>query len=228
MSLKASKATKQCGSRMKSLCILAACLLIVTAQDIQSDQVIVTYGQPNDTLSLNLTAIIPSVSVPGTTLVGNITEHGIRLDIFAITHCTNIDPQIEWEIVCAQFEEDPTVVSCERDDEVTLDAVSKTPDDPLYPQQWSLQAIDVATVWGKGVFGSPAIRVCMVDTGLDIAASPSDVTQNLLNGTGAAYSNGVASSNVQDLNGEPRCFFAIQNSCHLQKWMLSRRSRHLH
>ena len=68
------------------------------------DNVIVVYDlNQNDTLSLNVTAVPQSVYVPGTQLISNITTNGIRIDTFEITHCTNIDPDIEWEVVYEQF-----------------------------------------------------------------------------------------------------------------------------
>lgn len=189
------------------LLLLACCLT-------RGAQVIVVYDlSNNDTLSLDVDAVPASVQVEGTRLVSNITQNSIRIDVFEIVHCSNIDAGVEWQAVCQQFEQDDSVISCELDSEYTLDAITNTPDDPLYGQQWNLQAIQVPQLWDQGVFGNPAVRVCTVDTGLDIATTPSDVTANLFNNTavgangvagdihGAAYSNGVASGNIQDLNG---------------------------
>lgn len=146
------------------------CSFSLLAQDFPEQRVIVVYDVAggNDTLSLNLTAIQPSVVVEGTTLISNITTNNLRIDTFAITHCSNVDQLVEWDAVCKQFEADPSVLSCELDQDVSLDAVggpgTSTPNDPLYPQQWGLPAIDIPGVWGKGVFGHPSVRVCVVDS----------------------------------------------------------------
>lgn len=49
---------------------------------------------------------------------------------------------------------------CEPDFKVSVDAASATPNDPLYNQQWNMQAIKVPTVWSGGQFGDPNRQVC--------------------------------------------------------------------
>ncbi len=151
-----------------SLAILLCCVCSRGQPDEQRVIVVYDVAGDNDTLSLNVTAVQPSVYVEGTTLVSNITQNGIRIDIFAITHCTNVDRLVEWEAVCKQFETDPSVLSCELDEEVSLNAVpslgTASPNDPLYPRQWGLSAIDIPGMWSKGVFGHPSVRVCVVDS----------------------------------------------------------------
>lgn len=86
---------------------------------VAGDNVIVVYDlNQNDTLCLNVTAVPPSVYVPGTQLISNITTNGIRIDTFEITHCINIDPDVEWELVCNQFMQFDSVLSCELDAKV--------------------------------------------------------------------------------------------------------------
>ena len=48
---------------------------------------------------------------------------------------------------------------CEPDFKVSVDAPSATPNDPLYNQQWNMQAIKVPTVWSGGQLGDPQRQV---------------------------------------------------------------------
>jgi len=76
----------------------------------------------------------------------------------------------------------PDITACEPDSLVRLDAdaprappprppslPSPTPDDPRFPEQWNLRAIRVPPAWAAtGDTGSPGVRVCIVDTGVDV------------------------------------------------------------
>lgn len=48
---------------------------------------------------------------------------------------------------------------CEPDFKVRTDEPSAKPNDPLYNQQWNMQAIKVPTVWAGGQYGDPQRRV---------------------------------------------------------------------
>lgn len=74
------------------------------------------------------------------------------------------------------------ITACEPDSRVTLDAnaaeragrpssaPSPTPDDPRFGEQWNLRAIRVPPAWAAtGDLGTAAVRVCVVDTGVDVA-----------------------------------------------------------
>ncbi len=53
------------------------------------------------------------------------------------------------------------ITVCEPDFKVSVDGPSATPNDPLYNQQWNMQAIKVPTVWSGGQFGDPNRQVCV-------------------------------------------------------------------
>ena len=59
------------------------------------------------------------------------------------------------------------ITVCEPDFKVSVDTPSATPNDPLYNQQWNMQAIKVPTVWSGGQLGDPQRQVCFLQAGLD-------------------------------------------------------------
>ncbi len=47
---------------------------------------------------------------------------------------------------------------CEPDKPTKIDGPSARPNDPLYPQQWALSAINVSGAWGAGALGSQVFQ----------------------------------------------------------------------
>ena len=119
---------------------------------------------------------------------------------------------------------DTTIAFCEPDQTVSLSAVNaQTPpvytDDPLIPKQWGLQALGVQTPWSKHIVGYRGVRVCVMDSGIDLTHP--DLQQNLYDNPGeipgngidddgngivddvhgAAFLNGVKSNDINDQNG---------------------------
>ena len=80
---------------------------------------------------------------------------------------------------------------CEVDVQVSTDSnsnTSATPDDTLYSQQWDLTHVMAPQVWAAGYTGSTAVRVCMIDTGIDYTHP--DIAANMwINNVEAAGSN---------------------------------------
>lgn len=75
---------------------------------------------------------------------------------------------------------------------------SASPDDPLYAQQYSLRSIGLPAAWSSAqLFGSTAIHVCVIDTGVDVGAP--DFTGSVLNGT--AFIGAQQSADYTDDNG---------------------------
>ncbi|KAK9919176.1 hypothetical protein WJX75_009872 [Coccomyxa subellipsoidea] len=99
----------------------------------------------------------------------------------------------------------PDLAFCERDGPVTLDTPSATPNDPIYPRQTNLDAIKVPQAWKTGDFGSQKVRVCIIDTGVDVLHP--DLVGNLwmntveMNGPGATAANGYKNGIDDDGDG---------------------------
>lgn len=75
---------------------------------------------------------------------------------------------------------------------------SASPDDPLYGQQYSLRSIGLPAAWSSAqLFGSTAIHVCVIDTGVDVTAP--DFNGSVLNGT--AFVGAQQSADYTDENG---------------------------
>ncbi|CAL5226790.1 g9651 [Coccomyxa viridis] len=127
----------------------------------------------------------------------------VPLEVFAVNNSTLSPHQL-----CEYLQKfNPEISVCEPDFKVSVDAASATPNDPLYNQQWNMQAIKVPTVWSGGQFGDPnrQVRVCMVDTGIDVTHP--DLIQNLwinqveMKGPGATAANGYKNGIDDDGNG---------------------------
>ena len=113
---------------------------------------------------------------------------------------------------------------------MSIDGPSPTPNDEKFPLQWNLPAVGVPSAWAAtGDMGTTAVRVCIVDTGVDTthpdlranldlnkaeASAPgADPGLGYTNGAdddgngivddvyGAAFVNGGKSGNVADENG---------------------------
>ena len=93
-----------------------------------------------------------------------------------------------------------------------------TQSDPLYYKQHALKQMQIPKVWKMGLKGSKNIRICIIDTGIDVYHP--DLQTNLwtnpyekLNGIdddnngivddihGASYQNGIGSNNTIDNHG---------------------------
>ena len=119
---------------------------------------------------------------------------------------------------------DLSIAFCEPDQRVSLSAVdAQTPpvytDDPLIPKQWGLQALGVQTPWSRHIVGYQGVRVCIMDSGIDLThpdlqqnlySNPGEVPGNGIdddgNGIvddvhGAAFLNGMKSNDINDQNG---------------------------
>ena len=97
---------------------------------------------------------------------------------------------------------------CEVDVQVSTDSTtntSATPDDPDYSLQWDLTHVTVQKAWAAGIMGSSAIKVCMIDTGIDLTHP--DMINNLwINpveaaGAGADAADGYKNDIDDDGNG---------------------------
>jgi subtilisin family serine protease len=93
------------------------------------------------------------------------------------------------------------------------------PDDPLISNQWGLTVVNVMDVWKRGIFGASSIKVCVIDTGIDLKhpdlqqnlwTNPDEIDGNGLdddeNGIvddihGVSFESGSAGTDIQDLNG---------------------------
>lgn len=116
------------------------------------------------------------------------------------THCV---PASDVRVAYAE------VSYCEVDVQVSTDSssnTSATPDDTLFSQQWDLPHVNAPLAWAAGYTGSPAVRVCMIDTGIDYTHP--DIADNMwmnaaeVAGTGATASNGYQNEADDDGNGE--------------------------
>ena len=98
---------------------------------------------------------------------------------------------------------------CEVDIQVSTDSstnTSATPDDPDYSLQWDLTHVTVQKAWAAGVMGSNAVKVCMIDTGIDYTHP--DISANMwINpveaaGAGATAANGYKNGIDDDGDGK--------------------------
>jgi uncharacterized delta-60 repeat protein len=93
----------------------------------------------------------------------------------------------------------PGVAWAERD--VRLHALSTTPSDPLYPQEWWLPQIQAPQAWATTT-GAPAVTVAVVDTG--VAGGHPDLDPNLWRNPGEIPGNGLDDDDdglVDDVRG---------------------------
>ena len=93
----------------------------------------------------------------------------------------------------------PAVGYCEVDVQVSTDVGAAEPDDKYLAQQWDMIKVNAPLAWQNGFTGTNAIRVCVIDTGIDYTHP--DLQGNLwINPTEAAgasaseangYKNGI-------------------------------------
>ena len=93
---------------------------------------------------------------------------------------------------------------CEVDVQVSTDVGAADPDDKLLAQQWDMVHVTAPLAWQNGFTGTSAIRVCMIDTGVDYTHP--DLQGNLwINPTesaGAAASSANGYKNGIDDDGD--------------------------
>ena len=74
---------------------------------------------------------------------------------------------------------------------------SATPDDPDYSLQWDLTHVTVQKAWAAGVMGSTAVKVCMIDTGIDYTHP--DIAANMwINPVEAAGAGATAANDYKN------------------------------
>ncbi len=74
---------------------------------------------------------------------------------------------------------------------------SATPDDPDYSLQWDLTHVTVQKAWAAGVLGSTAVKVCMIDTGIDYTHP--DIAANMwINPVEAAGAGATAANDYKN------------------------------
>lgn len=103
--------------------------------------------------------------------------------------------------------------------------------DPLYSRQYALEELQIPKVWEMGIVGSKEIRICIVDSGVDVFHP--DLQENLwinpreiINGLddddngiiddiyGASFQNGIGSNNTIDDNGHGTMIAGIIAATH--------------
>lgn len=92
---------------------------------------------------------------------------------------------------------------------MSTDLGAADPDDKYLPQQWDMTKVNVPLAWQNGFTGTSAVRVCVIDTGVDYTHP--DIMANLwVNPTEAAgasateangYKNGI------DDDGDGKCHY---------------------
>lgn len=113
----------------------------------------------------------------------------------------------DFEDVCDAVMMHDNVETCEPDSGTVLDQTA-VPNDPSYPQQDYLNTTGVVALWQQSVFGSPAVRVGIIDSGVDLGNQdlmPSLWTNPAPGSAGvpgdvhcASFLNGDASGNCSD------------------------------
>ena len=155
----------------------------------------------DSTISLNSTGTdftnVREPPLPGLALVGQASYLGIL--IYESTDAQTMD---DAATVCASImQQFQNVQFCEPDSQVELDqnpTPSATPNDPLYSTQWDYPQIGVPTVWKGGNFGDKGVRVCVIDSGIDMTSQ--ELKYNVV--TGTSFVSGVQSNtSYQDQAG---------------------------
>lgn len=147
--------------------------------------------------------IVPD-NVPGVTLVADLPYLGE-----AVYRASS--PQQDVDDVCDLVMMYRNVETCEPDSSTILDQTAQ-PNDPAYPQQTYLNTTNVVGLWQQKVFGNPAVRIGIIDSGVDL--NNPDVVPSLWTNPNpgdddgvpddlhcASFLGGVASGNCTDSNG---------------------------
>lgn len=167
---------------------------------------VVTFGEdPTVGVGNSTDAAVPApaavpADIPGVTLVAALPFLGE-----AVYRGTR-EEQDEEEL-CDVIMQHAAVETCEGDAGTVLDQTAR-PNDPDYPSQGYLNTTGVVGLWQQNVFGSPQVRVGIVDTGVDLAnpdLAPSLWTNPSPGPDGdlhcASFLSGVFTGNCTDSNG---------------------------
>ena len=172
--------------------LLRTALLGLLCTAASADTVIVRFAQAP--VSLNA-SFVPAPALPNATLQYQLSS----VDMAVYT----LDAGVAATAYCAGL---ANVSFCSVDGSVVTSSTSPAPDDPLYPQQYGLTQADVPAAWRAGALGNASVRVCMIDTGVDLTHP--DLRANLWTNPaptfgdvhGAAFIGGRSNA-TQDQNG---------------------------
>ena len=98
---------------------------------------------------------------------------------------------------------------CELDVQVSTDIGAAEPNDIKLKDQWDLTHVTATTAWANGFTGTPNVRVCVIDTGVDYTHP--DLVGNLWVNPAEAAGAGATTANLykngidDDGNGESFC-----------------------
>lgn len=109
---------------------------------------------------------------------------------------------------------------CEVDVQVSTDVGAAEPDDKYIAQQWDMTQVNVPMAWQNGFTGTSAVRVCVIDTGIDYTHP--DIKANLwVNpaesaGASATAANGYANGVDDDGNGKVLYCYCVAESAEIK------------
>jgi thermitase len=89
---------------------------------------------------------------------GQVVERIDELDVLVVDVAGAPEP------VIARLDASPAIVHAEPD--LAVQAVGRTPNDPIYPDQWSLPRINAPAAWTTST-GSSQVTIAVLDTGVD-------------------------------------------------------------
>ncbi len=171
----------------------------VAVNDSPSNRIIVQFGTV--TFSINDT-FGEAPAVEGASLIPGGFLRNLGLVLYEIDANETLTPQQ----FCDELLEDPEVTMCEPDQNIKLDQaitpVATLTNDALSSEQWGLQAVNVDQVWTQGITGTRQVRVCVMDSGIDLLHP--DLQQNIWINPGEIPNNGVDDDGngvVDDVNG---------------------------
>lgn len=181
---------------MLEICVIFFLALSVRAQT--DGVVIIQFG--NQSVSVSDTAQPVTPVLDGATL--RASARNIGLFTYVIDSNSSLTPQE----FCDDLEDDPDILLCVPDQSFSIDqAITPVPavsNDPLSGEQWGLSAANVPSAWKQGITGIKDVRVCIMDSGIDLTHP--DLQQNIWINPGEPSTNGIDDDNngvVDDING---------------------------
>ena len=102
---------------------------------------------------------------------------------------------------------------------MSTDTGAASPDDTLLAQQWDMTHVTAPTAWANGFTGTPSVRVCIIDTGVDFTHP--DLVGNLwvnpaeAAGAGATTTNGYKNGIDDDGDGKQTSYI---RPCYTLTW----------